>query len=58
VKPRKTFSVERSFPFRHRADLFAKIPSKDADKEFEFVLTRKGLDWKLTEAIIPLDKIN
>jgi Protein of unknown function (DUF2939) len=31
-----------------------KITLKDKDKDIDFILSRNGLDWKLSEVIIPL----
>jgi hypothetical protein len=54
----KNFFCKAQFGFLSLSRFFVKIPSKDMDKgDYEFIFTRTGLSWKLSEAIIPFDKI-
>lgn len=54
---KKDIFSNAQFTFSSMRRFVVKIPSRDPDKiEFEFVFIRTGLNWKLTEAILPLDK--
>ena len=54
----KNILSRTQFGFLSLSRFFVKIPSENPDKgEYEFVFTRTGMNWKLSEAIIPFDKI-
>jgi hypothetical protein len=48
---------EASYGFDSLSTFSVRVPHKETGEEIRLVLTRSGLDWKLSDVVLPIDQM-